>query len=329
MKALWMRKTEKYEISNCMVCTVITSIEWAPMLLPLKGMCRHCIKTDFSENPRFEERKYYKWFSVLILILMSLAIVWDINVFVTNMRIYSRVQRLMIVSDQIFSVCGVTLAACISLKWRGWMTNLNEWCDIVDRRNDFGITNLATSSFCREITIKAIIARILLFFVYLLSCMLGIILLLFSKIIFLEAFVLTEITLVFSISVQFTATFICSHQLTVMKAMVKNAKNQLFVNMADPNNCVVDLEGFLRKYAKFFLAMANVYRNSSNVINPGIIFWLIISVTNLIINIYLFIIQWEDEYFWKITILEIRTFALILILGYLITIADTKNIVSI
>lgn len=325
----WTRRTDKYKISDCMVCTIVTSIECAPMLLPLKGFCRHTSTESFTGKPRFGERKHYKWISFGILVMMTLIFMWNMKVLVGNLKFYSKVRSLLVISDQLFSICGIILAATISLKWRGWMEILNGWCDIVDNRNDFGISNLSSASFCRTFTIRAIIIKVLLFLLYLLSCVLTVTILVFYRASFTEHFLLTEITVLFSGSVQFTATFINSYQLVVMRVMVKNAQKQLFANMDDPSNVVQDLEGFLRKYPKFFLEMANVYKKGGDVLNPGLLFWLALSVANMIVNVYLFIIQWENEYLWKISILEIRTFVLILVLGYLITLADTENIVSI
>lgn len=324
----WTRKTEKYNVSECMVCTVTSSIEFAPLILPIKGLCKHNTSGNFSGRPGFRERKHYKWISFGILGMMTLAATWNTMDLVKNFKLYNKVRNFLIISDQLYSVCGITVAASILLKRKGWMSTLNGWCDIVDNRDEFGICNLSTSSVCRKFTIRGIIIKVMLCLLYLLSCALIVIILLFSRSSFTESFILTEITVLFSSSIQFTATFICSYQMAVTRVMVKNAQEQLFVNMGDPSNVVQDLEGFLRKYPKFFLAIANMYKNSSNVLNPGILFWMTLSVANMIVNIYLFIIQWEAEYFWKITILEVRTFVLILFLGYLITLADTEDIVS-
>lgn len=327
--SFWIRKTQKYEIPNCFVCAMRTPVECAYIILPLKGFCRHATKRRFSEKPHFKERMCCKWISFGIVLIMTLAVMWNIKNLISDSCVNSKVQCFLMISDQLFSTSAIIAAALFSLRWKGWMEIQNELCKIVEERKEYGITHLLTFSFCRKFTLLAIMVKVALWLFHLLFCALLLFSSFFTKTGFTQSFLINEITVLFGVVLQLVPLYIYSHQLIIMKVMMKNAQKQLIANMNYiGNHTSKSIEDFIRTYVKYFFAIIDVYHMTSNVLNPAPLLWLAFSVANIIVNVYLFIIQWDNRYFGQIIILEIRTLVFTLVLGYVVTLADAESTVS-
>lgn len=195
--SFWIRQTEKYEISDCMVCAITTLVDYISILLPLKGFCPHKTEEGFSKRPCFKKRKCYKWISFGILFMMTLAIVWNIKVLVTNSCLESKVLCFLMISDQLYSLCGIIAAATFSLQGKSWMEIQNRCCDNLEERKEFGITHLLTSSFCQKFTLRGIIIKVIFLLLYIPFCAL-LVKLAFTESVFSLSFLLNNVTVLFS-----------------------------------------------------------------------------------------------------------------------------------
>lgn len=313
-----------------MVCAIKTSIECAPLMLPIKGVCKHNTVESFSRQPRFKERQFCIWASNGILLIIVLVTMWNFKVLATDSCPSHTVQCFLMISDQLFSICGIIVVGCHSLKWRQWIALQNGWCDIVERKRDFGISLLLPPSFCQKFTLQATVIKVTLYLFYFTWSMFVFILPFFTKAGFEHSFLLNKVTVIFSTLAQILTAFINGNQFIIMKILTKSAHKQLLVALKHPSSYGIrDLEEFLRKYIKFFFRIKYVFNMLSSILHPGLILWLMFLVANMIVNLYLLIIPWEDTFFWQIITLELRSFLLTIILGYAIALADTEHIVSI
>lgn len=119
--SLGIRETQNCEISDCMVCAIKTSIQCAPLDLPTKGFCKHNTDGSFSRQPCFEERQFCLWVSNGILLLITIETIWKITILTTNSYPGSNVDYFLMISDQLFSICGIVVYGTHSLKWRQWL----------------------------------------------------------------------------------------------------------------------------------------------------------------------------------------------------------------
>lgn len=319
--------TEGSAISNCLVCTLSTLISWANFVLPIKCECRHSTG-DYFVQPTFSRNIRRMWVSYAFCVVTICCLIINFIVIAEICTFHQKFHCLMTVTDEVFGVLGVCTALSTSMQIQYWLNDLNMWSFIVDKRSKFGAKNVISATFCRKFYIASVFAKC---FVYL-----GLVSFtsLYIYFIVLNGFTRTTLCKAFTwysscvrINFYTTIAYIVALKRCLDRKLRNNFVRKLrrFTRFTDNGESLLE---FLQKYGNYILYRKMTTNQMNRYINPGFIIFYLVMESIIILNIYIFIIEWDHNYILDVRILQARTVDLIFVVIYISTYIDLSKVVS-
>lgn len=318
--------------NDCLVCLVKPSINFFLIVMPIKSECPHKMPKSKRQHYRTHTKLFQVSYSILFLsVLCTLVYCYQI----TRQCQKATLQCFILCQETIFCLNGMIIHVVAIIKTNARIRDLNGWISIFQNTKKFG-NNIHFS----QMFVKTFHKYIYLYIAIITSVLTGFTVGNFIIDDNMDFKILRQIPVIFSFYIQLTIVLKFSVLINFVNKIYSDLKqelnNTIILHTSNDNKIVPvyrkefdTLEGKLRQLHKYVLALSRNFLLIAEFYQAKCVFWLWMSILNLIFNIFMIITQW-DKVTNYIIILQLRTFGTMVSIVYLMFRAqNVQNVVSV
>jgi hypothetical protein len=318
---MWLaspKMTSKSDPTDCIWCSLNSSYDLFQYLFPVQCYCSHT-RYNFSKKPCCKISKIgLTWFASLILFLI---------VCVTNYFIYAPIacageKSLCVIymTDEFFVVGSCILLLLSVCNVETQESELNTWLFVFENRRSFGLGSIMQ----RDIAFK--INKASSVFTVVVNCLMLYLTFSYSYDNF-PGNILRKMAICFCYAFQTRGAFEVIKRISLMGGMLQALETSLkTMKMTKlylcPDTCLTTK---LRRYQNLICVINNGMEVYMKVTAVMLSVWTIMLVVTLIVNIYVWIENWDFS-FGTLSVLQLRTF--VTVLGIVVIAFRTENNVN-
>lgn len=309
---------KRFEVENCFVCAM------APLKIqyprPTMLFCSHLDKSPNIE-PCFKTQPIH---SVAVHMCNLTVFAFAVLNFKVMYEVCGKDSGVCFVhfSDELYLFLGLLLSTISTIRIELYVLHLNGWTQLVKNCRDYGVPKMLTSKNCRSIVEQTALIYSIFF--------------LFNGIVITvvlstlppigddrNEYVIQYLCIVFSSLTQFLVTIQVHQLLLCHEAAIDNIKKRLFHKLNHRLLNTFDVSDFLRKINRCYLGINMNFKSLNDLLLLDNVVWIIFSVVSLILNFYLVLDYWDNEFVMdKIVSLEIQNNVVILLMANLCRASD-------